>query len=216
MKVPEHWSPFLPRILVSPFPAPPTPTLPSILAQAEPPSPWMTHWVESGFPISREEALKSEILGTWLTWSLCASFLPVINTWSLALSHLPVFAPHHQGRAFVPIRHPLFSQMGSLQYHSPGYSLGKQCVSLSLCFCPWSPSDFLSLLPETQNFLKTRSSLQWLPITFRVKISADKRVHKEAQRQLPLRTNDSSDRTLPWFVLLRWGLRSTCGTRWNG
>lgn len=131
--------------------------------------------------------------------SLCL-FPPTINRQSHALSRLPVFAdPHKAG--FVQVRCPfptgrsLLSQVALSNVSAQGDSPGRQCVSLSLCFHSWLPLEpshhWLREFANTQKSALPQS-LQGLPVTFGINLSGW--AHKEAQRQLTLRTDNTPRR----------------------
>jgi hypothetical protein len=137
--------------------------------------------VESGFHISWEEALKSEILGTWVTLSLCASFPPIINERSLALFETTVEVIPCSSRAPSLQAHLCFPKW-AFERHGP-WEFSNNSIHLSVSLLPFlTPSRPLSLLPQW-TFWNTKISLcwkhpNWLPITFRVKSSAGKFIRK--------------------------------------
>lgn len=159
--------------------------------------------MQSGFHISWVKALESEILGTWVTLSLCASFPPTINRRSLLhfLISLCVRAPME----VVFLRWGLPFSLAGLNIRARKYSLGNN-VSLSLCFsCLWPPPHplhhCLNEPSTTENSVSARNP-SVAPYSSQDK-GFSRWAHKEAQWKLTLGSNDAAHSVLLHSVL--WG-----------
>lgn len=146
--------------------------------------------------------------------SLCASLPPTINRRNLALSP-SVWGPPVE---VLLCRWGVLFPLAGLSITAQGDSQGS---NVSLCLCASSACGPLqtSFITVSVNFLTHRTqpllkSLQWLPVTFRIKASAGEPT--EAQWKLRLGSNDAPQ-VIPAHSMslhsVLWGARQHAGNQ---